>query len=102
MRYKNFVVKLDNIYENLNTTDYNFIIKLKEVLFNISINLYDKYNCIEILLNNICLIRFDKIGYNINTEIDHLKDKLITYEPFNIITKYIIKINKKTKIKRSN
>lgn len=102
MRYKHFVIKLNNIYENLNTTDYNFIIKLKEVLFNISINLYDKYSCIEILLNNVCLIRFDKIGYNINTEINHLENDLINYEPFNIITKYIIKINGKTKIKRSN
>lgn len=102
MRYKNFVVKLDNIYENLNTSNYNFIIKLKEILFNISINLYDKYNCIEILLNNICLIRFDKNGYIVNTEINHLTDDLINYEPFNIITEYIIKINEKTKIKRSN
>lgn len=97
MKYKSFIIKLDNIYENLNTTDYNFIIRIKEVLFNISINLYDKYGCIEILLNNICLIRFDRTGYIINTEINHLKDDLINYKPFNIITEYIIKINKKIK-----
>ena len=30
MRYKSFIIKLDNIYENLNITDYNFIIRISQ------------------------------------------------------------------------
>lgn len=92
------IVKLNLIYKNININDDDLIIKIKQVLFNISNMLYNKYRFIEIILNNTCLIRFDKNGYIINTEIKNLENDIINYEPFIIINNFIKK-NEKIKIK---
>lgn len=86
---KTLIIKLDQVYENLNINDDDFIIKLKSVFYDITQLLYDKYRYIEILYNGICIIRFDKNNIIINTMLDNVKDDILLDYNCNLIKNFI-------------
>ena len=86
---KTLIIKLDQVYENLNINDDDFIIKLKSVFYDITQLLYDKYRYIEILYNGICFISFDKNNIIINTMLDNAKDDILSDYNCNLIKNFI-------------